>query len=105
MHPQPFLKIMPDYLPAHEILVSLSGVMEVLGALLLLIPKTRTLGGLGLILLLVAVFPANIHMAIHKINFGWIPEYALWLRLPFQFLLIWACWWTAIAKDRSSAIP
>jgi uncharacterized membrane protein len=99
LHPAPFLKIMPSYLPSHELLVCLSGCLEILGAILLLIPQTRTFAGIGLILLLIAVFPANINMAVNKINFGWIPEYALWLRLPLQLVMIWACWWTAIRAN------
>jgi uncharacterized membrane protein len=95
LHPQPFLKIMPEYLPGHQFLVSLSGIFEILGAVFLLIPKTRRYAGAAMILLLIAVFPANINMAMKKIDFGWIPEYALWLRLPFQFVLLWAVWWSA----------
>jgi uncharacterized membrane protein len=89
-----YLKIMPPFLPWHLSLVHLSGLLEIVLGLLLLIPKFTRIAAWGLVALLVAVFPANIHMAI---NHELYPEYsvmALWLRLPFQFVLIaWTCWY------------
>ena len=79
-----FVAIMPPYLPAHLELVYLSGVFEVLGGLGILVPKTRRLAGFGLIALLVAVYPANIHMALNPEQF--VPEggsaVGLYVRLP-----------------------
>lgn len=93
--PDFYLKIMPPYLPWHLPLIYLSGVFETALGILLLLPKFTRIAAWGMIALLIAVFPANIHMAIHPELF---PEYragALWLRLPLQLLMIaWAYWYT-----------
>lgn len=86
-----YLKIMPSYLPFHLPLVYLSGVLEIALGVLLLVPRFTRLAAWGLIALLLAVYPANINMAV---NHHLFPEYSaalLWLRLPLQFILIaWA---------------
>ena len=93
--PKFYVAIMPPYLPWHHALVMVSGVAEILLGVGLLIPKTSVYSAWGLILLLIAVFPANIHMAIHPDLFSQIPSVALWLRLPLQAVLIaWAYWFT-----------
>ena len=86
---------MPPYLPAHRELVYLSGVFEILGGIGLLIPGLRRFAGWGLIALLLAVFPANVHMALNPQPFidQGIPLWALYARLPVQFLLMYAIWW------------
>jgi len=90
-----FLKAMPPYIPFHMTAVLVSGVFEILGGLGLILPKTRRLAGLGLMALLVAVFPANIYMATDSARFAPIPQAVLWLRLPLQFVLIaWVNWST-----------
>jgi len=88
--PKPFEAIVPDYLPAHRTLVYASGVAEAAGGAALLHPKTRRYGGWWLIATLVAVFPANIHMALHPEKFKQVPggAPALWARLPFQGVFI-----------------
>ena len=85
---------MPAWLDYKLTLVYVSGVFEILGGLAVLIPKTRKLAGIGLIALLIAVFPANINMALNSQNFPNIPNTLLWLRLPLQFVLIGWVWWT-----------
>jgi uncharacterized membrane protein len=86
--PRRFEAIVPPQLPAPHLLVLVSGVCEVALAVLLLAPKTRRLAGWGLVALYVAVFPANIHMALAEPS-----SVVLWVRLPFQFVLIaWALW-------------
>lgn len=99
INPAFYLKIMPPYLPWHLFLVYLSGFFEVaLGALLLVPSFTRT-AAWGLIALLVAVFPANIHMATNPQIYPDINPLALWLRLPLQAVLIaWAFWHTRQVK-------
>lgn len=86
-----YVKIMPPYLPWHLPLVYLSGFFEIVLGLLILVPKFTHMGAWGLIALLIAVFPANIHMVV---NHHLFPEYSvttLWLRLPLQVVLIgWA---------------
>ena len=95
INPTYYLKIMPPYLPWHLFLVYLSGIFEIgLGALLL-IRRFMRLAAWGLIAVLLAVFPANVYMALNPQLFSAIPPAALWIRLPLQALLIaWAYWYT-----------
>lgn len=91
LNPNFYLKIMPDYLPAHLTLVYMSGLFEILGGIGVLIPKIRKVSGYGLIILLIAVFPANIHMALNAELYPDIPMWGIYVRLPFQLVLIaWA---------------
>jgi uncharacterized membrane protein len=89
IRPAPYVAMMPAYLPAPVLLVQISGIAEALGGLGVLIPYTRRLAAWCLILLLLAVFPANLNVAIH----GWpgetIPTWLLWVRLPMQPIFIW----------------
>ncbi|HKX28740.1 MAG TPA: DoxX family protein, partial [Blastocatellia bacterium] len=72
-----------------------AGAFEILFGVMILIPKYRRLGAWGLILLLLAVFPANIQMALHPDLYPELPSWAWWARLPLQFVLIaWAWWYT-----------
>jgi uncharacterized membrane protein len=87
-----FIAIVPKSLPNPEALVAISGVAEFAGGVGVLVPKTRRLAGLGLIALLVAVFPANINMAINSDKFKNFPAWALWARLPLQFAMIAGVW-------------
>ncbi len=95
-HAPVFLAIMPPALPAPLTLVWVSGVAEILGGVGLLVPRTRRWAGWGLLLLLLAVFPANIHMALNGIELPveGLPQHpvALWLRLPFQFVFAAQVW-------------
>jgi uncharacterized membrane protein len=84
-----YLRIMPPYIPWPKMLIYLSGVCEVLGGLGLLYEPTRSWAAWGLIVLLVAVFPANVYMA--QIGYG-APQWVLWARLPLQIPLIWWTW-------------
>jgi uncharacterized membrane protein len=94
LRPQMYEEIMPGYLPAHTELVYASGVAEIVGGLTVLNPGTRRFGSAFSIATLVAVFPANLHMAINADDFDDIHEALLWARLPLQALLIaWA--WSA----------
>jgi uncharacterized membrane protein len=92
--PAPFLRIMPPVLPWPGALVAISGVAEIFGGVGLLLPAMRRFAAYSLALLLVAVFPANIYMAVAHIQFpGWLGEsWFQWLRLPFQFVLIAWVW-------------
>jgi uncharacterized membrane protein len=87
-----FVRIMPNYLGYQKELVLISGLFELLGAIGILFPSTRLLAGYGLIVLIIAVFPANINMAIHPQDYKSIPELLLWLRLPLQFFFVWFVW-------------
>ena len=87
--PEAFRSIVPERLPNPGALVAISGAAEIAGGLGLLLPRTRRLAGCGLVLLLVAVFPANINMALHPDTIGrGAPEWLLWARLPLQLVLI-----------------
>lgn len=91
IEPEYFLSIVPPYLPYHLELVYISGLFEVLFGLLILFPKYRYYGAIGLILLLVAVFPANIYLAQSKEAqeaIGATQKIATW-RLPIQGVFIW----------------
>lgn len=94
-NPEPFVKIVPSFLPGALTLVLVSGIFEVLGGIGLLIPRLTRAAAWGLIALYVAVFPANINMAIDPALHGSVPAWLLWLRLPFQgVLILWAWWFT-----------
>ena len=101
LNPDFYLKIMPPYLPWHLFLVYLSGVFEIILGALLLIPKFSRLAAWGLIALLIAVFPANIYMAMNTELFPELNPLLIWVRLPIQFLLIvWAFWFTKSAVKK-----
>jgi uncharacterized membrane protein len=93
--PKMYLRIMPPYLPAHLLLVYLSGFAEVGLGVGLLIPSLQVYAAWGVILLLIAVFPANIYMyqkggAAFKLS-----DRVVFWRMPFQLVLIvWAYWYT-----------
>ena len=102
IRPEIFERIVPPALPAPRLLVLLSGAAEVAGGLGLLLPATRRLAGWGLLVLLVAVFPANVYMVglagqLH------IPAWVLWARLPLQPLLLWAVWRAAGRRQLTSS--
>jgi len=97
--PDFYIDMMPDYLPAHAEAVFVSGVAEILLALALLVPQTRTLAAWGVIALLIAVFPANVHVAVNDVH-GWIA----WARLPGQALLIAWAWWHTQDAARSETL-
>lgn len=100
INPNFYLNIMPDYLPFHAEAVYLSGFFEILGGIVVLIPKLRALARWGLISLLIAVFPANIYMAM---NPNLYPEFSLallYFRLPLQFVFIfWVLKATEMVRD------
>ena len=85
-----YLKMMPPYLPWHLELVYLSGVCEIVLGVLLFVPRTRRLAAWGIVALLIAVFPANIHVYQHQELFPLSPILHL-LRLPLQAVFVlWA---------------
>ena len=91
LRPRAYEAIMPDYLPAHRELVYASGVAELVGGLAVLPERTRRAAGWWLVATLIAVFPANVNMALHPERFRRIPRELLYARLPVQALLIaWA---------------
>ncbi len=94
--PEPFVRIVPPFLPAPLMLVYVSGVFEILGGLGLLVPRVRLYAAWGLIALFIAVFPANIYMAVEQISLDPaqpMPAWIAWARLPFQALFIALAYW------------
>ncbi|MBT9392249.1 DoxX family membrane protein [Hymenobacter sp. NST-14] len=93
LRPEGFVRIVPPYLPQPLLLVYLSGAAEIAGALGLLVPATRRWAAGGLVALLVAVFPANVYMLQTGGAGLSVPEWALWVRLPLQLVLMAWAWW------------
>ncbi len=93
--PRAYRRIVPPWTSrwaTAETVVAVSGVAEVAGGLGVLVPRTRRPAGLWLIALLAAVFPANLHMALHPAEFRRLPRWALYARLPLQPLMMWWAW-------------
>lgn len=92
--PGAYERIMPPYLPLHRELVYLSGALEIAGGLGLLDRRSRRSAGIGLVLLLVAVWPANVQMLLDaqaaRKSLWWVA--LLWARLPMQLVLIAWVW-------------
>jgi uncharacterized membrane protein len=99
--PEFYLRIMPPYLPWPSALHLTAGFFEVLLGVMLLIPRFQRLAAWGLIALLLAVYPANIHMAVNWRLYPDLPMILLWIRLPLQFVLIaWAWWFTRADEEK-----
>jgi len=101
LSPEWFLQIVPPMLPAPLALVYLSGVAEIVVGVGVLVPQTRHYAALATVALLVAVYPANIYMAVGDVMGS---ELVQWGRLPLQgVLVLWALWYTDSASDESTA--
>ena len=88
--PGTYARIVPPYMPWPWMLVYISGAAEIAGGLGMIPSFTRRAAAWGLIVLLIAVFPANLYMAQeHLMGPAWV----LWARLPLQAVLIWWVWW------------
>ena len=98
------MKIVPPWLPEPRLLVRVSGVFELLGAIGVLIPRLRRFAGWGLILLTLAVTPANVYMWQRPDLFPQIPFWALTLRLPLQLVLLGGIAW-ATRSSRLVPVP
>lgn len=89
INPKFYLRIIPPILPFHEAINVVSGAAEIVLGILLLIPATSQLAAWGIVLLLIAVFPANVyHLTSGGAGMN-VPIWALWVRLPLQGVLIW----------------
>ena len=96
VNPDFYRNIMPAYLPMHTEAIYISGFFEILGGVAILFPKLRSMAGWGLVLLLIVVFPVNIHMAVNPNLFLDIPLSFLYIRLVLQFIIIY---WTYFATQ------
>ena len=89
-NPAFYIKMIKNFLPWAIQIVYLSGAAEILLGIGVCIPETRKVSAIGIIILLIAIFPANINMALHPKEWGFSP-WSLYLRLPLQLVLIyWA---------------
>lgn len=100
-----FVSIVPPYLPYPEALVAVSGVCEIAGGLGVLVPATRQAAGYGLLALLIAVYPANIHMALHPEQFPDMSPAMLYARLPMQLVFAALVWYAACAPPSRTGGP
>ncbi|MES1939445.1 hypothetical protein T5B8_04356 [Salinisphaera sp. T5B8] len=98
LFPDFFLAIVPDYIPMPAVMVAISGLGELLGAIGILMRRTRRLAGFGLLLLTLAVFPANVYMAQNPEQFSDFAPWLLYARLPLQLLILL---WIAYAMRRA----
>jgi uncharacterized membrane protein len=101
--PRPYESIMPEALPAHRELVYLSGAAEMAGGAGVLADPTRRAAGWWLIATMLAVFPANINMAVGAERFEDVPEPLLWARLPLQAAIVYWIWRVAVREPTSGA--
>lgn len=95
--PRTFEAMMPPSLPRHREAVAVSGIAEIAGGLAVTSPRTRPLARWWLLALLLAVFPANVHMALNpdrvpRLNLNRLPHWTLWARLPLQPLAMLWVW-------------
>jgi uncharacterized membrane protein len=103
--PEFYLKIIPPYLPWHAALNYISGACEIILGIMLLIPRWTRLTAWGIIALLIAVFPANIYMAMNPQLFPDVKPIVSLIRLPFQALFIaWAYWFTRPEKPTDKPV-
>jgi uncharacterized membrane protein len=87
--PKVYLRIMPRYLPAHKILVYLSGAVEISLGIGLCFPITKNLAIYGIILMLAVFLLVHFYMLSSRKAGAGIPVWALTLRIPLQFILMW----------------
>ena len=88
--PRTYRSIMPSWVPAPDAMVYASGVAEIAGGAGLMVPQARRAAGCWLVATLVAILPANLHMALNADRYPKVPggAPALWARLPFQGVFI-----------------
>jgi len=101
MRPE-LVAMVPPSFPRPDLAVSLTGVLEVLAAAGILVPQTRRLAGLGLILLLAALLPANVSAARRGLTLGGKPVTPLSIRIPMQLAFIALAWWTTRTAEAVS---
>lgn len=94
------IAMVPPFVPNPEFMVTFTGVCEILGAIGLLIPRTRRIAAVALIVFLLAVLPANIHAAQAGVTLRGAPPTPVAPRLALQALFIALLWWSGIRASR-----
>lgn len=97
------VRMVPPAIPHPELMVTFTGVCELLGAAGLLIPRTRQIASVGLILLLIAVLPANVHAARSALSLNGAPVTPLWPRVVLQIVFILLVWWSGLRSTIARA--
>jgi uncharacterized membrane protein len=87
-------RMIPAMFPRPLLLVYFTGLLEFMGAVGLLLPRFRSVAGICLMVLLIAIFPANVSAAMKGTTLAGKPATALWLRAPTQALFIGVLWWS-----------
>ena len=93
-----YAAMLPSPLSENLGVIYLTGALQIAGAVGLLVPRTRRLAGVCLVLLLVAMFPGNVYAAVNDVEFRGEAPTPLWLRTPIQLLFVGMVWWTAVRK-------
>ena len=96
--------MVPPFVPNPELMVTFTGICEVLGAIGLLVPRTRRIAAVALIALLVAVLPANIHAAQTGVTIGGAAATPIIPRVVLQLLFIGLLWWSGVRRSGSPAV-
>ncbi len=99
--PDFYLAIMPHWMPFHFMLVLISGIFEIALGILVMLPSTSRIAAWGIIFLLIAVFPANIQMAVDYYHQNNPNLWVALLRLPLQIPLIW---WAYIYTTKKNSV-
>jgi uncharacterized membrane protein len=88
------VRMTPPWVPWPEVMVFFTGLCEILGAVAVLMPEVRSVAGIALIVLFVALLPANVYAARAGLTLRGKPVTPLWLRIPMQLLFIGLTWWS-----------
>lgn len=99
-----YLAMIPPPFPREIWIIHLTGILEILGALGLLLHRTRKAAGIGLALLLFAMFPANLYAAFNEIPFRGHPPTSLWIRVPVQVVLVSLLLWVSAFARRTQTV-
>lgn len=94
------VRMVPPSVPNPELMVTFTGIAEILGGIGLLIPATRVAAAIGLMLLLVSVLPANVHAALADVPLRGQPPMALVPRVLLQVVFLALVWWSGISRRR-----
>jgi uncharacterized membrane protein len=98
------IRMVPPAVPNPALMVTLTGISEVLGAFGLLVPRTRRVAAAALIVFLIAVLPANVHAAREELTIGGAAATALWPRVTLQLLFIGLVWWSGWRRTHLDAV-